>query len=97
MILSGGDPLAVSDRLLQQCSDQLSLIPHVTRLRIHTRLPIVLPERITDTLIHWMTTLKMHLVVVIHANHPREIDNTVIKALQRMRNAGVTLLNQSVL
>jgi EF-P beta-lysylation protein EpmB len=97
VILSGGDPLAVSERKLKHVSDQLALIPHVTRLRIHTRLAVVLPERITSAFLEWITQLKCQLVIVIHANHPKEINADVQSALKKLRDVGVTLLNQSVL
>lgn len=97
VILSGGDPLSVSDHLLKLFSDQLSMISHIKRLRIHTRIPIVLPERITDEFIAWLSSLKFQIVMVIHANHANEIDESVINAVQKLRQAGVQLLNQSVL
>jgi L-lysine 2,3-aminomutase len=97
VILSGGDPLSLSDRRLTQLSDQLAIIPHVTRLRIHTRYPIVLPERIDSGLLSWLRGIKMQKVVVIHANHAQEIDETVRVACDRLREHEVTLLNQSVL
>ncbi len=97
VILSGGDPLAVSDKLLGVFSDKLALIPHLKRLRLHTRLPVVLPERVTSEFINWITSVKLQTVMVIHANHPREINAEVTTAMLRLREAGVTLLNQSVL
>jgi len=97
VILSGGDPLAVSDKLLSLFSEQLARIPHVKRLRIHTRLPIVLPERITAEFTQWLTQLPFHSVIVIHANHPLEINEQVKNALLSLRNTGTLILNQSVL
>lgn len=97
VILSGGDPLAVSDKLLKLFSDQLQRISHVKRLRIHTRLPIVLPERITDEFIEWLAQLKLDPVIVVHVNHANEIDNDVKNVLLKLHQAGITLLNQSVL
>lgn len=97
VILSGGDPLAVSDKLLERFTEQLSQISHITRLRLHTRLPIVLPERITTDFLTWLKGLKMQTVVVVHANHPNEISREVKDALSSLRLAGVTVLNQSVL
>ncbi len=97
VILSGGDPLAASDRLLMQFTDQLSAIAHVRRLRIHSRLPVVLPERITTTLLDWMSSPRFKTVLVIHANHAQELDEHVIDAFKRIRDAGVPILNQSVL
>lgn len=97
MILSGGDPLSVNDKLLKSFTDQLIQIKHVTRLRIHTRLPIVLPERITDELITWIQQVPLDVVMVVHANHPNEINDDVRHALLKLRQAGVHLLNQTVL
>lgn len=97
VILSGGDPLSLSDRRLAQLTDALLTIPHVRRLRIHTRYPIVLPERIDDGLVSWLERVSLQKVVVIHANHAREIDSTVAAACGRLAGAGATLLNQSVL
>lgn len=96
VILSGGDPLSLSDNMLQQFSDLLQQVPHITRLRIHTRLPIVLPERITDGFIDWAASLTQQLVVVLHVNHPRELHEDVMQAMQRMKPVA-TLLSQSVL
>ena len=97
IILSGGDPLSLSDRRLTQLTDLLETIPHVRRLRIHTRYPIVLPERIDSGFLGWLDRVPLQKIVVIHANHAQELDETVGDACNRMRDHGVTLLNQSVL
>ncbi|MCB1777404.1 MAG: EF-P beta-lysylation protein EpmB [Candidatus Competibacteraceae bacterium] len=97
VILSGGDPLALSNPRLSELLGGLEPIPHLKRLRIHSRLPIVLPERLDDGLLDILTRTRLHPVLVVHANHPREIDGTVRQALERLALAGVTLLNQSVL
>jgi KamA family protein len=97
LILSGGDPLSLSDRRLRQLTDALRTVPHVRRLRIHTRYPIVLPERVDDGLTEWLSSLSLQKVVVIHANHAREIDETVRRACRDLAASGATLLNQSVL
>lgn len=97
VILSGGDPLSLSDERLTGMVRAIANIEHVQRLRIHTRLPVVLPARITDELVQWLTTSRLQPVMVIHANHAQELDSEVGSALQRLRAAGVTLLNQSVL
>ncbi len=97
VILSGGDPLTLSDRRLGALLADLDRIPHLRRLRIHSRLPVVLPERVDDDLLSLITHIRLRPVLVIHANHPREIDESVGAALQRLAAAGVTLLNQSVL
>lgn len=97
VILSGGDPLAVSDKLLMQFTEQLQTIGHVKRLRIHSRLPIVLPERITKEFLAWISALPLQKVIVIHANHAQEINEQVNHSFIALHHAGVTLLNQSVL
>lgn len=97
VILSGGDPLVVSDALLQQFMQKISAIPHITRLRIHSRMPIVLPERITQTLVTLLTETRLQVVMVTHCNHPQELDASVTEAITRLKTAGMTLLNQSVL
>ena len=97
VILSGGDPLSLSDRRLDELTRSLQAIPHFRRLRIHTRYPVVLPERVDAGLLRWLTTLHAQKVVVIHANHPHEIDVHVAEACRSLQAAGVTVLNQSVL
>jgi len=97
VILSGGDPLSVNDEKLAELAGRLEEIPHLERLRIHTRLPIVLPERVDEALLGWLAATRFETVVVAHANHPREIDAEVAGALGRLRDAGATLLNQAVL
>ncbi len=97
VILSGGDPLSLATSKLAELSAQLATIPHLRRLRIHTRLPVVLPERIDREFTGWMRALPWPTVVVIHANHAREFDSAVDAALLRLREAGSTLLNQAVL
>jgi EF-P beta-lysylation protein EpmB len=97
VILSGGDPLTLVDAQLAELADQLASIPHLRRLRIHTRLPIVIPERVTGALLKWLGESRLVPIVVIHANHAAELDATVADALERLTRAGVMLLNQSVL
>jgi EF-P beta-lysylation protein EpmB len=97
VILSGGDPLTLADARLAALAAALAGIAHVERLRLHTRLPIVLPGRVTDELLAWLTGTRLAPVVVVHANHAAEIDDSVRAALARLRAAGVTVLNQSVL
>ena len=97
VILSGGDPLILKDNYLAHLIEQLASIPHLKILRIHTRLPIVLPERITDSLITALTASRLQPVVVTHCNHPRELDRHVEQALKALRQANITLLNQFVL
>ncbi|WP_426702532.1 EF-P beta-lysylation protein EpmB [Rhodanobacter sp. Col0626] len=97
LILSGGDPLALATHKLDELTRGLAGLPHVIRLRIHTRLPIVLPERIDDAFVAWLTALPLQKVVVLHANHANEIDANVDVACARLRDAGASVLNQSVL
>lgn len=97
VIYSGGDPLAAPDRQLQWLTDQLASIPHLQRLRVHTRLPVVIPQRITDETLNWLAGSRLKPVMVLHINHPNEIDDDVRRAIARLKTAGVTLLNQSVL
>jgi EF-P beta-lysylation protein EpmB len=97
VILSGGDPLMLSDRRLSELSRALAAIPHVRTLRVHSRLPIVLPSRVTDALVESLTSTRLSAVMVVHANHPNEIDGEVSDALRRLCRSGTTVLNQSVL
>lgn len=96
-ILSGGDPLAAGDRHLAWLVEWLAAIPHLRRLRIHTRTPIVIPQRVTDGLLQWLTGTRLQPVMVLHCNHAQEVDTEVGAALVRLADAGVPLLNQSVL
>jgi EF-P beta-lysylation protein EpmB len=97
VILSGGDPLCLSDKRLAKWVNHLAMIPHLQRLRLHTRLPIILPERINGELLTWLTSTRLQPIVVIHANHANEIDKAVSEALQTLVQNGITVLNQSVL
>ncbi len=97
VILSGGDPLMMTDHRLAGLLQRLEDIPHLTRLRIHTRLPIVVPQRITAELVEMLARLRFHTVVVVHCNHPRELAPPVVQALGSVAESGAMLLNQSVL
>ena len=97
VIFSGGDPLVANDRLLSAWAEALAAIPHIRRLRVHTRLPVVIPQRVSDSLIAWLSGSRLQSVVVIHVNHPAELDADTQQALGRLKAAGVTLLNQSVI
>jgi len=97
LILSGGDPLALATAKLDDLTRALAGLPQVIRLRIHTRLPIVLPERIDAAFCRWLAELPLQKVVVLHANHANEFDASVDAACRALREAGATLLNQSVL
>ncbi|MGH8033115.1 MAG: EF-P beta-lysylation protein EpmB [Luteimonas sp.] len=97
VILSGGDPLSLATSKLIELTDALRAIPHIRRLRIHSRLPIVLPERVDAALLAWLGTLPWPLAIVVHANHGNEFDASVDAAMARLRDTGAALLNQSVL
>jgi L-lysine 2,3-aminomutase len=97
VILSGGDPLLVSDRQLAELIDQIATIPHVRRLRVHTRLPIVIPQRVTQGLLDALTQTRLKTAVVIHSNHGKEINEEVKVAMKALRDNGIALLNQAVL
>lgn len=97
VILSGGDPLTLDDPLLAELILRLEQIPHLRRLRIHSRLGIVLPSRITRELTSLLTGSRLQVIVVHHANHAQEIDTTVVTAAARLQQAGIVQLNQAVL
>lgn len=97
VILSGGDPLMLVDSQLTQLAARLAVIDHLQRLRVHTRMPIVVPERVDAALLDWLTGSRLQPIVVVHANHPRELDAPVVAALARLADAGVMLFNQAVL
>ena len=97
VILSGGDPLTLPDRQLAELAGRLAEIPHLRRLRLHTRLPVMIPQRVTDSLISWLRGSMLVGVVVLQINHAAEIDAEVAAALARLVDAGVPLLSQSVL
>ena len=97
VILSGGDPLSLATPKLAELTGALAGIAHLKRLRIHSRLPIVLPERVDPALLAWLSGLRWPTTVVVHANHANEFDASVDSALARLRATGVQLLNQAVL
>ncbi len=97
VILSGGDPLLLNDARLTRLIEQINTIAHVKRIRIHSRLPIVLPARITTALIDTLTLSPKQIIMVLHCNHANELNERVIIACQQLKQHGITLLNQSVL
>ncbi len=97
VILSGGDPLMLKDAPLSELLQRLESIPHLLRLRIHTRLPLVLPARVTPALLTALARTRLQTVLVMHVNHAQEIDEAVITASRALTEHRVTLLNQSVL
>ncbi|WP_311238596.1 MULTISPECIES: EF-P beta-lysylation protein EpmB [unclassified Xanthomonas] len=97
VLLSGGDPLSLATPKLVELTDALAAIPHLKRLRIHSRLPVVLPARVDAPLLAWLRSLPWPVAFVIHANHANEFDADVDGAMHALRDAGVQLLNQAVL
>lgn len=97
VIFSGGDPLMAKDRELAWLLEQLNQIPHLKTVRIHSRLPVVIPQRITPELCRSLADSPLNKVLVLHINHANEIDELLSRQLQPLKQAGVTLLNQSVL
>ncbi|MCD9087310.1 EF-P beta-lysylation protein EpmB [Stenotrophomonas sp. SY1] len=97
VILSGGDPLSLTTSKLAELTEALAGIGHIKRLRIHSRLPVVLPERVDEELVRWLAALPWPVAFVIHANHANEFDASVDAALSRLRASGAQLLNQAVL
>ncbi|MFO0895868.1 MAG: EF-P beta-lysylation protein EpmB [Pirellulales bacterium] len=97
LILSGGDPLMLRDERLAELTEALAEIPHLRRLRVHTRLPVMIPARVNDELLGWLTGTRLAPWMVVHINHPREVDTAVGAALGRLVDAGVPVLNQAVL
>lgn len=97
VILSGGDPLTLSNRRLGALVEQLDRLEHLETLRIHTRFPIVLPERVDTGLLELLGTARLRTVLVVHCNHAQEIDAAVDAAFAQLRRAGIIVLNQSVL
>jgi EF-P beta-lysylation protein EpmB len=97
VILSGGDPLAVKDNYLEEFIAKIESVKHIKRLRIHSRLPVVIPQRVTTQLVEILSSSRLQCVFVTHINHPNEIDQQVKIAMQRLHHAGITLLNQTVL
>ena len=97
VILSGGDPLAISDKHLEWLLEHLATIPHIQRVRIHTRFPVIIPQRITQNLCDLFIRYQFKFVLVLHTNHAKELNDEVKSACSRLKEAGVDLFNQSVL
>jgi EF-P beta-lysylation protein EpmB len=97
IILSGGDPLLATDGQLMALVEQIAAIPQVRRLRVHSRLPVVIPERVTDSLLNALTRPELQTVMVLHVNHGNEIDESVEASVKAMRHRDMTVLNQAVL
>lgn len=97
VILSGGDPLMVEDHQIKWLLDRLARIPTLKRIRIHTRLPVVVPERLTAELANILTRTRLQTILVLHINHGNEINDQLAQSLKPLVRSGVTLLNQGVL
>jgi len=97
VILSGGDPLMLSDIALEDLILSLEQIGHIQRLRIHSRMPVTLPERVTPELVQVLTASRFQTIIVVHSNHAHELDASVAVVMKRLSQQGITLLNQSVL
>ena len=97
VIYSGGDPLAANDRRLAWLTREIADIPHVRRLRVHTRLPVVIPQRVTPALLDALCGTRLPVTMVLHCNHASELDGELADAIRRLRSGGITLLNQAVL
>ena len=97
VIYSGGDPLAANDNFLGWLTQQIESIKHIKRLRIHTRLPVVIPSRIDNQLLNWLGNTRLKPTMVLHINHANEIDAKLCQAVDQLKSAGITMLNQSVL
>lgn len=96
-ILSGGDPLTRTDSVIARWVARIEAIPHIETLRIHTRLPVAIPSRVTPDLCSILDATRLRIVVVVHINHSAEIDESFTNAMSRLRGCGATLMNQSVL
>lgn len=97
VILSGGDPLSISDAKLRQTVIDLSGIPHLRYLRVHTRLLTTIPKRLTEQLLTLLAESRLQVTIVVHINHPQEIDDEVSECMKQLNNANIQLMNQSVL
>jgi EF-P beta-lysylation protein EpmB len=97
VILSGGDPLLLNDQKLIGLIQKIESIPHIKRIRIHSRIPIVLPSRITTELCEYLLAVKKDIILVVHANHANELNDKVKFACKQLKSANITLLNQAVL
>lgn len=97
ILLSGGDPLMLTDQRLAQLVERLENIPHLKRLRIHTRLPVVLPDRVTDALLRLLNGSRLTPIIIVHSNHSAEIAADCADALRRLVQSGINVLNQAVL
>ena len=96
VILSGGDPLMANDDYIAWICEQIETIPAIKRIRLHTRLPVVLPYRVTQNLLTALKKSSKQIIIVLHINHPNEISSELIQKVDLLCNAGITVLNQAV-
>lgn len=97
IILSGGDPLSLSDETLENLLTSLDLIPHLQRIRFHSRFPIGIPERISDPFLQILSKISKQIYFVVHTNHPKELDFDILNSLKKIQKLGIPVLNQAVL
>ena len=97
VILSGGDPLMAKDEELAWLIERITDISHIKRLRIHSRLPVVIPARVTEQLLALLSSTRLQVVLVTHINHANEINTELAEQMKKLKTVGVTLLNQAVL
>ena len=97
IILSGGDPLSLSDESLQKLLQDIDSIPHIKRIRFHTRFPIGIPERIDESFLKILSLIKKQIIFVIHVNHPKELDSDIYDSMKKIQKMGIPVLSQSVL
>lgn len=97
IILSGGDPLSLSNRTLAELIGKLDQIPHLKRLRFHTRFPLGIPERIDEGFLSLLKQTRLQIFFVVHINHPQELDSDIIGALKEIQKLGIPILSQTVL
>lgn len=102
VILSGGDPLMLNDRQLKDLIFRLDQVPSIQRIRIHTRMPIIIPQRLTENLLSFLGNNKRYgkaakMIMVLHVNHPNELDSRVSQSIEELINSGCILLSQTVL
>jgi len=97
VILSGGDPLSLADSTLEKLLGALDQIPHIKRIRFHTRFPIGIPERIDDSFLDMLSKIRAQIWFVVHTNHANELDDDVLVHLKKLQKLGIVLLSQTVL
>ncbi|CAH0524446.1 EF-P beta-lysylation protein EpmB [Vibrio hippocampi] len=97
VILSGGDPLMAKDHELAWLMQRIEQIPHINTIRVHTRLPVVIPQRITEELVQLFAQTRLNVVLVTHINHANEVNRELAASIDKLKEVGVTVLNQGVL